>query len=138
MGLDKEYKIVIVGYGRLGQAMAGYISKNEKNFHIVGIFDVKQSIQGIQDVEIGDVFMSTCGSLANYIAEEQVDIAVICVPPEKGQIVADTVVGAGVKAIWNFTAIDLDVPDKVAVENVHMSDSLHALVYYMNELEQEQ
>ena len=133
LGLNKVYNIVIFGYGRLGQAMAGYISKNEKNFHIAGIFDVKQSIQ---NVEFQDAVVLTCGSLAGFIEKEGVDIAVMCVPPEKAQLVADTVAGAGVKGIWNFTAVDLELPETVAVENVHMSDSLHALAYYMQDREQ--
>ncbi len=132
LGLNKVYKIVIVGYGRLGQAMANYISNNEKNFRIAGIFDVKQSIQ---DVEFQDAVVLTCGSLASFVEKEGVDIAVMCVPPEKAQLVADTVAVAGVKGIWNFTAVDLDLPDNIAVENVHMSDSLHALAYYMLDAE---
>ena len=46
---------------------------------------------------------------------------------------ADTAVDAGIKGIWNLTAVDLDVPENVALENVHMSDSLHALIYYMGD-----
>lgn len=133
LGLDKEYKIVIVGYGRLGQAMASYISKNEGNFHICGIFDVKQIIQ---DVSFKDAQTMTCGSLAGYVEKEDIDIAVITVPAEKAQIVADTVTAAGIKAIWNFTAVDLDLPENVAVENVHVSDSLHALTYYMQDADE--
>jgi redox-sensing transcriptional repressor len=132
LGLNKVYKMVIVGYGRLGQAMANYISNNEMNFHIAGIFDVKQSIK---DVEFQDAVVLTCGSLAGFIEKEKVDIAVMCVPPEKAQLVADTVSAAGVKGIWNFTAVDLDLPEHIAVENVHMSDSLHALAYYMLDAE---
>ena len=113
LGLDKEYKIVIVGYGRLGQAMASYIANNEGNFHICGIFDVKQIIQ---DVEFKDAQIMTCGSLAGFIKKENIDIAVIT-------------------GIWNFTAVDLELPEDVAVENVHMSDSLHALAYYMQDAE---
>ena len=121
------YKIVIVGYGRLGQAMANYISNNEKNFRIAGIFDVKQSIQ---DVEFQNAVGLTCGSLAGFIEKEGVDIAVMCVPPEKALLVADTVAGAGVKGIWNFTAVDLELPDNIAVENVHMSDSLPRIAHH--------
>lgn len=131
LGLNRIYKIVIVGYGRLGQAMANYISNNEKNFHITGIFDVKQSIQ---DVEFQDAVVLSCGSLAGFVEKEKIDIAVICVPPEKAQLVADTVTDAGIRAIWNFTAVDLELPENVAVENVHMSDSLHALAYYMQDM----
>ena len=132
LGLNRKYKMVIVGYGRIGQAMASYISKNELNFHISGIFDVRQSIQ---DVEFQDAVVLTSGSLAGFVEKEHIDIAVICVPPEKAQLVADTVVAAGVKGIWNFTAVDLELPENVAVENVHMSDSLHALAYYMQDAE---
>lgn len=132
LGLNRQYRIVVVGYGRLGQAMASYISKNELNFHIIGIFDVRQSIE---NVEFQDAQVLTCGSLAGFIEKEKVDIAVICVPAEKAQLVADTVAGAGVKGIWNFTATDLDLPEEIAVENVHMSDSLHALAYYMQDAE---
>ena len=130
LGLDKEYKLVIVGYGRLGQAMASYIANNESNFKIVGIFDVRQIIQ---DVEFKDAQVMTCASLAGFVKHENVDIAVITVPAEKAQIVADTVCEAGIKGVWNFTTVDLDLPEDVVVENVHISDSLHALAYYMHE-----
>ena len=122
LGLNKEYQLVVVGYGRLGQAMASYIYKNEKNFHIRGIFDVKEIIRDV---------------LAGFVKEQHIDIAVITVPAEKAQIVADTVSDAGIKAIWNFTAVDLELPDDVAVENVHVSDSLHALTYYMQDMRHE-
>ena len=131
LGLDKQYKIVIVGYGRLGQAMANYIKKDEGNFHISGIFDVNQQIR---DVEFDDAQILTCANLSSFIRSEGVDIAVITVPPAKAQQVAETVAEAGVRAIWNFTTVDLDLPDSVVVENVHLSDSLHSLVYYMQEM----
>ena len=130
LGLDKKYQIVIVGYGRLGQAMASYISNNESNFHIAGIFDVRQIIQ---DVEFKDAQIMTCGNLSGFVKSENIDIAVITVPAEKAQIVADTVCDAGIKGIWNFTAVDLDLPEDVVCENVHVSDSLHALAYYMKD-----
>lgn len=130
LGLDREYKMVIVGFGRLGQAMASYLDKNEKNFHIAGIFDVKQIIQ---DVEFKDAVVTTCGSLKDFVKNNDIDIAVVTVPKEKAQIVADTLSDAGIKAIWNFTAVDLELPSDVIVENVHMSDSLHALAYYMDQ-----
>jgi len=131
LGVNKEYKIVIVGYGRLGQAMASFIAKNEKHLHIAGIFDVKNIIQ---DVEFMDAQVMTCANLAGFVKHENIDIAVITVPAEKAQVVADTVCDAGIKGIWNFTAVDLDLPGDVVVENVHVSDSLHALTYYMQDM----
>ncbi len=130
LGLNREYKIVVVGYGRLGQAMASYIDKNEKQFHIAGIFDVSNKVK---DVEFKDAFVSTCGDLKDFVRKNEIDIAVITVPREKGQIVADTLVDAGIKGIWNFSSVDLELPERISVENVHMSDSLHALAYYMKD-----
>ena len=136
LGLDKVYKMAIVGYGRLGRAIASYIANNEPKFHIVGIFDVKQIIQDIDDVEFKSAQIMTCKSLASFVKSEHVDIAVITVPAEKAQLVADTVADAGIKGIWNLTAVDLELPEGIAVENVHMSDSLHALDYYMQDTEE--
>ena len=67
LGLDKEYKMAIVGYGRLGRAIANYIANNEPKFHIIGIFDVKKIIQDIDDVEFDDAQIMTCKSLAGFI-----------------------------------------------------------------------
>ncbi len=130
LGLNREYKIVVVGYGRLGQAMASYIDKNEKQFHIAGIFDVSNIVK---DVEFKDAYVSTCEDLKEFVRKNKIDIAVITVPREKGQIVADTLVDAGIKGIWNFSSVDLELPERISVENVHMSDSLHALAYYMKD-----
>ena len=130
LGLNKEYKTVIVGYGRLGQAMASYIDKNEKQFRIAGIFDVSDTVEN-------EVFKNAqvyaFNDLKEFVVENDIEIAVITVPREKGQVVADTLVEAGIKGIWNFSSVDLELPDNVCVENVHMSDSLHALAYYMKD-----
>ena len=77
LGLNKEYKIVVVGYGRLGQAMASYIEKNEKQFHIAGIFDVSGKIK---NVELDDAYVSNCGDLKEFVRKNDIDIAVITVP----------------------------------------------------------
>ena len=130
LALNKEYKTVIVGYGRLGQAMASYIDKNEKQFRIAGIFDVSDKV-------VNEVFKNAqvyaFNDLKEFVIENDIEIAVITVPREKGQVVADTLVEAGIKGIWNFSSVDLELPDNVCVENVHMSDSLHALAYYMKD-----
>jgi redox-sensing transcriptional repressor len=130
LGLNKEYKTVIVGYGRLGQAMASYIDKNEKQFRIAGIFDVSDKV-------VNEVFKNAqvyaFNDLKEFVIENDIEIAVITVPREKGQVVADTLVEAGITGIWNFSSVDLELPDNVCVENVHMSDSLHALAYYMKD-----
>ena len=130
LGLNKEYKTVIVGYGRLGQAMASYIDKNEKQCRIAGILDVSDKV-------VNEVFKNAqvyaFNDLKEFVVENDIEIAVITVPREKGQVVADTLVEAGIKGIWNFSSVDLELPDNVCVENVHMSDSLPAMAYYMKD-----
>ena len=64
-------------------------------------------------------------------------MAALTIPKTKAPEIADRLVHAGIKAIWNFTAVDLELPEDVAVENVHVSDSLHALTYYMQDMQHE-
>ena len=130
LGLNKDYKTVVVGYGRLGQAMASYIDKNEKQFRIAGIFDVSDKV--VNEV-FKNVQVYAFDDLKDFVIKNDIEIAVVTVPREKGQVVADTLVEAGIKGIWNFSSVDLELPDNVCVENVHMSDSLHALAYYMKD-----
>lgn len=130
LGLNKKYRIVIVGYGRLGQAMARYIIKNEPSFEISGICDVKQKAKNI---ELEGAEVVQLDSLEDFIKKNDISIAVLTVPAENAQNITEMVCQAGIKGIWNFTAMDLDVPDNIMIENVHMSDSLHALTYYINE-----
>ncbi|MCR5181651.1 MAG: redox-sensing transcriptional repressor Rex [Clostridia bacterium] len=130
MGLDKEYSIIVVGFGRLGQAMAGYIDQYEKQFRIVGIFDVPDKVSSI---EFGKVYVSDMDSLKEFCRRNKVDMAVLTVPRSEAQHACDAVVDAGVKGIWNFTSVDLTIPEDVHCENVHMSDSLHELSYHLKD-----
>ena len=133
LGLDREYNMIIVGFGRLGQAMGSYILNNEPNFKIVGIFDIKQVVQLADYDEFKDAQIMTCEEISTFVKKHNVDVALITVPSYKAQRVAKTVVDAGIKGIWNFTTVDLDVPENVKIENIHAADSLHALAYYLNE-----
>lgn len=129
LGLDQEHKMIIVGVGNLGQAIANYTYYYKSGFAVHGLFDVNPRLMGLKfnDVEVMDV-----ESVVEFVETNQIDIGIICTPKEHAQEVADTLCFAGVKGIWNFAPIDLEVPDHVAVENVHLSDSLHSLAYHMN------
>ncbi|MBE6041427.1 MAG: redox-sensing transcriptional repressor Rex [Clostridiales bacterium] len=126
LGLDREYKTVVVGVGNLGQAITNYTYYYKIGFNIMGLFDVNPKIIGnwINDVEVMDYSM-----LEEYVRRENIDIGIICVNRENAQSVADKLVAGGVSGIWNFAPVDLVVPDSVAVESVHLSDSLHALSF---------
>ncbi|MBQ6623288.1 MAG: redox-sensing transcriptional repressor Rex, partial [Mogibacterium sp.] len=126
LGLDREYKTVVIGVGNLGQAITNYTYYYKIGFNIIGLFDANPDIIGkkFNDVEVMDV-----AKLEDYVRDEKIDIGVICVNRESAQSVADSLVAGGVKGIWNFAPIDIEVPNEVALESVHLSDSLHALSF---------
>ena len=131
LGLDREYKTVVVGVGNLGQAITNYTYYYKIGFNIIGLFDANPRIVGnvINDVEVLDV-----ADLEEYCKREKIDIGIICVNRENAQKVADSLVSGGVKGIWNFAPIDLEIPEGIALESVHLSDSLHALSFMIKNM----
>lgn len=130
LGLDSKYSMIIVGAGNLGQAIANYKNFHDRGFNIVGIFDKNPRLMGfkIMDIPIMDI-----DDMERFSEENGVDIAVITTPKESAQEVADKVISAGVKALWNFAPVDIKVPKGVVVENVHLSESLLSLSFLMKE-----
>ena len=135
LGLDREYKTIVVGIGNLGQAITNYTYYYKIGFNIVGLFDVNPKLVGLS---INDVLVRDFSEMSDFVKENNIDIAIICVNRENAQKVTNVLVDAGIEGIWNFAPLDLDVPEHVAVENVHLSDSLHTLSFMIrsNELEE--
>lgn len=129
LGLDKEYKMVIVGAGNLGQAIANHTYYYKAGFVVSSLFEVNPKLVGIK---INDINVRDYEELVQYIEENAIDIGIICTTKDAAQEVADKMSFAGVRGIWNFAPVDLEVPDSVAVENVHLSDGLHSLAYHIN------
>lgn len=130
LGLNTEYRTVLVGAGNIGQAVANYTRFEKLGFYLKGIFDKNPRIIGlkIRDIEVKDV-----EELESFLKENQVDIGIISIPKEHAPRIAQIFVNNGIKAIWNFAPTDLEVPDDVIVENVHLSESLLTLSYRLNE-----
>ena len=132
LGLNKDYNTIIIGAGNIGQAIANY-RFDRFGFNIIGIFDANPKLVGIKirDIEIQDI-----DRVPEYLKNNIVDIGVICVPKNNAQKVCDKLVQGGVKGIWNFAPIDLDAPEDITVENVHLSESVLTLIYLLNEKDQ--
>lgn len=130
LGLDRDYKAVIVGAGNIGQAIANYSRFSEMGLSVVSIFDANPRLVGIK---IRDIEIQEIDALQDYLDENHVDVGIICVPRKNAQKVCDTMISAGIKGIWNFAPVDLHVPKDVKVENVHLSESFLTLVYLMKE-----
>lgn len=126
LGVDRKHNLIIIGAGNLGQAIANYANFEKRGFIIKGMFDINPRLIGlvVRGIEIRGV-----EDLEQFIEENNVTIAALTIPKTKAPELADRLVNAGIKAIWNFAHVDLEVPDDVVVENVHLSESLMQLSY---------
>ena len=129
LGLDQNYKTIMVGAGNIGQAIANYASFVRLGIELVGIFDVNPKIIG---TKIRDIEIEAESNLREYLKNNSIDIGIICVPKINAQRVCDELIAGGIKGIWNFAPVDLIVPDDVKVENVHLSESLSTLIYLLH------
>ncbi len=129
LGLDKNHKLVVIGAGHLGQALSNYVNFERRGFHIRGIFDQDPELVGKR---IRGVAVSPMEKLEDFIRSEDIDIAVLTIPKTSAVAVAKILVRCNIKAIWNFAHVDLEVPDDVIVENVHLSESLMTLSYNLS------
>ncbi|MBO4913009.1 MAG: redox-sensing transcriptional repressor Rex [Butyrivibrio sp.] len=129
LGIDKEHRLVIIGAGHLGKAIAGYTNFTRRGFVFKGAFDCNPELFGtkIRDVEVRPI-----DEVDEFIKNNKIEIAVLTIPKEQAVPMAHRLCGCGIKAIWNFAHVDLEVPDYIVVENVHLSDSLMKLSYNIN------
>ena len=126
MGLDTEHRIIIIGAGNLGQALANYVKFEKLGFVITALFDVNPELSGKSVRGIPILMLS---ELDEYCRTHRVDIAALTMPKSKADSIASKLVDLGIKAIWNFAHTDLNLPESVIVENVHLSESLMRLSY---------
>ena len=126
LNLDKEHNMIIIGSGHLGQAIANYANFEKRGFKVVALFDKSEDVIGkkVRDVEIRGI-----DTLEEYLQNNDIDIVALTLPKEQARKIAEILVANGIKAIWNFAHTDLELPDDVIVENVHLSESLMKLAY---------
>jgi redox-sensing transcriptional repressor rex len=134
LGLEENHNFIIIGAGNLGQALANYTSFENRGFILKGIFDVNPRLEG---VTIRGVQIRMMDELSSFIRDNDVEIGVLTIPKEKAIEVANLLVDNGVRAIWNFAHTDLNLPDNVIVENVHLSESLMQLSYNISRYKEE-
>ena len=133
LGMDRGFSAVLIGVGNIGQALMCNFDFSQWGFELKAAFDVKPELIGteFQGVPIHDI-----ADLEAFIRESSVDIAVLCVPKQIAVEITERLVSCGVKGIWNFTNVELISPNSntnTMVENVHFSDSLLSLSYFVAE-----
>lgn len=126
LGINQQHNIIVIGAGNLGQALANYVKFEKRGFVIIGLFDVNPALKGIS---VRGIKVRMMDELENFVKENRVDIAALTIPKDKADEIANLLVNLGINAIWNFAHLDLELPEYVVVENVHLSDSLMQLSY---------
>lgn len=131
LGISTVYKTVIIGSGRLGSVISNYRGFLESGFEIVAMFDRDERVVG---THIGEHKVKSVARLEEFLKKHpEVSVAILTLPKIGAQAVADRLVAAGIRGIWNFAPEDLEAPEDVIVENIRLTDSLLTLSYYLTE-----
>lgn len=128
LGAEQGYSAVIVGAGNLGAALAHAQTFSRRGVVVEAMFDVAPTLVGSK---VGELTVHHIDDVEKIFAMRPFDIAVLCVPKDAAQPLADRLSSLGVKAFWNFTGIEIKLPEGCIVENVHLGDSLMTLSYKM-------
>lgn len=130
MGFNYKKKIIIIGAGHLGQALAynkGYL---ERGYKLISIFDKNPKLVGLV---INDLEIQNIDNLESFIENNKVDVAALTVPGAAAQKITDRLAAAGIKAIWDFTEEPLNVPDDILLEEQLINEGLCKLSVKMNQ-----
>jgi len=126
LSINREQKLVIAGAGNIGRALTNFAGFEETGFIVSALFDVDPAVIG---TAVNGKPVLDLARIEDYIRENDIDIGVIAARRSVAQEIADSMVRAGIKGIWNFVPADLTT--SVPTENVHLSDSICALSYKM-------
>ena len=131
LGMDRGFKAILIGVGNIGHALMDNFCFSEWGFTLAAAFDIDPAIVGTTS---NGVTIRSMDELLDYLRENKIDVAVLTVPKEAASAVAKLLFDNGIGAIWNFTNVELTEPNSpTIVENVHFSDSLLSLGYYVAE-----
>lgn len=131
LGVNQGFTAILVGVGHIGRSLISNFCFSDWGFKLVGAFDTSENMIG---KEVNGITVSSIDEIETFISNHKVDAAVLTVPKEAAVKVAKRLTDCGINAIWNFTNVEIVEPDSsVLVENLHFSDSLLALSYYISE-----
>ena len=133
LGLNNKFKAIMIGAGNLGHAIATHIHFDNRGFDLIGIFDNNPTVIG---TKVGGKIVLSSDDLEEFCLRENPVVAILCIPAEYAAENADKLVSLGIKGFWNFTQYDLvHRYENVAVENVHLGDSLMTVCYQVKEID---
>ncbi len=126
LGYDNTTDAVLLGAGKLGQALLGYGGFSAYGLNILAAFDEREVVSQTEDKPI-----YTLDKLESFCRTNKVLMGIITVPAENAQSVCDKMIECGIKAIWNFAPTHLDVPTGILVQNENMATSLAVLSMHL-------
>lgn len=130
LGLQNNFRIAIIGVGKMGAALANYDKISDLGFVVAALFDVDKEHIG---EEINGVRVYDFDKFISISHRKLIDIGVITVPDEEAQKVADVLAEAQVRGIWNFTSVKLKVPYFITVIDENLTVGLSTLSFYLNQ-----
>ena len=131
LGMDRGYRAILIGVGNIGHALMDNFSFADCGVELAAAFDIKESLIG---TDFKGVPILAEAELEDYLKNNDIALAVLCVPKEVAVNVTKILTDNGIEAIWNFTNMELTEPNSpIIVENVHFSDSLLSLSYFVSE-----
>ena len=131
LGMERGFTAILVGVGNIGRAMMENFCFSDWGVNLAAAFDIKPALIG---TEYRGVHIYSMDELEKYLDENKADIAVLTVPKTAAVPVTERLTASGIDAIWNFTNVELTEPNSsTIVENVHFSDSLLSLSYFVAE-----
>jgi len=129
--LDRPKNTILIGMGNMGRAVAMHMNFESKGFHLIGLFDSKESLVGqvVRNQPIRSI-----NTLDEFCCENLPQVAILCIPKEAAEGISTQLIKLGVKAFWNFSHYDIAMnhPD-VVVQNMHFSDSLMRLSFKIDD-----
>ncbi len=133
LGVRDDYSAVIIGAGNLCHAISTGSIFTHRGVKLLSVFDNNDAKVGGR---VGDLEIKHIDELKDYCSEHKVDIAVLTVPKSAAKEVAERILDTGIKGVWNYTNMELDLSSHgIAVQNVHLGDTLMTLCYAIKEQE---
>ena len=130
LGIDRKYSVILIGAGKIGQSLIENFNFDRYGFRFLGAFEIRKELVG---VEIAGHAIMDADDQAEFIRQNNVDIAILSIKGSSAQRVANELIDSGIRSIWNFTDTEIDSGDSgVVVENLNFSDSLLALSYFLS------
>ncbi|MDB4951223.1 MAG: redox-sensing transcriptional repressor Rex [Gemmatimonadetes bacterium] len=126
LGVDRTWKVALVGAGKIGSALFSYRDFQKRGFRISAAFDSDPAKVGS---DMGGVTVRADEEMDRRLRDEGIEMVIVAVPAEAAQAVVDRVVNAGVRAILNFAPVRLRVPRGVALRNVDLTLELEGLSF---------